>query len=299
MVTPGDPQEPLRQFPKRNEFFVGIDSDGCAFDTMEVKHKECFIPNIVRFFNLAAISKYAREAAEFVNLYSKWRGINRFPALVMSFDLLVERPEVLHRHHPIPGLTGLRDWIKRETKLANPALKAEAAATGDPDLGLALAWSEAVNRTIGEIVHDVPPFPFVRESLASMRDKADVMVVSATPGEALVREWEEHGLRPLVDLIAGQELGSKREHLALAAVGRYEPHKILMVGDAPGDLDAAISNGVLFYPVDPGHEDESWQRFFEEALPRFLAENYAGDYMDAQIARFRKLLPETPPWKSC
>jgi phosphoglycolate phosphatase-like HAD superfamily hydrolase len=297
MTAPGDAQRPLREFRKRYDFFVGIDSDGCAFDTMEVKHKECFIPNIIRHYNLAAVSKYAREAAEFVNLYSQWRGINRFPALTMTFDLLIERPEVLRRHHPIPALAGLRSWIRRETKLANPALKAEAAATGDPDLAQALAWSEAVNHTIGAIVHDVPPFPFVRESLECMQGKADIMVVSATPGEALQREWEEHGLGPLVSLIAGQELGSKKEHLALAAVGRYDPHRILMVGDAPGDMQAAQANGVLFYPIDPGHEDESWQRFFEEALPRFLAENYAGAYMDAQISRFTRLLPEVPPWK--
>ncbi len=299
MTMPSDPQLPLRQFQKRNEFLIGIDSDGCAFDTMEVKHKECFIPNIVKHFNLAAISKYAREAAEFVNLYSRWRGINRFPALVMTIDLLIDRPEVLRRHHPLPALVELRDWIRRETKLSNPTLKLEVVATGNDELARALRWSEEVNRAIGEIVHHVPPFPFVRESIECMAGKADVMVVSATPGEALNREWEEHGLRHLVGLIAGQELGSKREHLALAAVGRYEPHKILMVGDAPGDLEAAQANGVLFYPIDPGHEDESWQRFFEEGLPRFLSENYAGPYMHAQLARFESLLPATPPWKVC
>jgi hypothetical protein len=124
------------------------------------------------------------------------------------------------------------------------------------------------------------------------------MVVSATPGEALQREWEEHDLARHVGLIAGQELGSKAEHLKLAAVGRYEPQRILMVGDAPGDQKAATSNGVLFYPIDPGYEDESWQRFFEEALPRFLNLNYAGPYMDAQIARFTTLLPDTPRWKT-
>ncbi len=297
MAGPVDPQRLLRDFPRCNDFFVGIDSDGCAFDTMEVKHKECFIPNIIRSYHLAAVSKYAREAAEFVNLYSRWRGINRFPALVLTFDLLMKRPEVLRRHHAIPALTGVRRWIERETKLSNPTLKTESTATGDADLALALEWSEAVNQTIAQVVHDVPPFPFVRESLDSMQGRADVMVVSATPGEALEREWAEHGLKPLVSLIAGQELGSKREHLALAAVGHYEPHRILMVGDAPGDLQAAEANGVLFYPIDPGFEDDSWQRFFEEGLPRFLAENYQGDYMSAQIARFQRLLPETPPWQ--
>jgi phosphoglycolate phosphatase-like HAD superfamily hydrolase len=298
MTMPNEPQLPLRNILKRNEFFIGIDSDGCAFDTMEVKHKECFIPNIIESYNLAAISKYVREAAEFVNLYSKWRGINRFPALAMTFDLLYERAEVQRRHFKLPALTGVRDWIRRETKLSNPTLKAEVAATGDADLAQTLEWSEAVNRTIGRVVHDVPPFPFVRESLECMRGKADVIVVSATPGEALEREWEEHGLKPHVALIAGQELGSKKEHLAIAAVGKYPSHRILMVGDAPGDQEAATDNGVLFYPIDPGHEDESWQRFFEEALPRFLSENYAGPYMDAQVARFQALLPETPPWRA-
>ena len=92
-------------------------------------------------------------------------------------------------------------------------------------------------------------------------------------------------------------MGSKREHLALAAVGRYPPEKMLMVGDAPGDFEAARANGVLFYPIDPGAEDASWQRFFEEALPRFFAGTYAGEYMAAQVARFQSLLPARPTWK--
>jgi phosphoglycolate phosphatase-like HAD superfamily hydrolase len=297
MTAPIDPRAPLREFVKSRDFFIGIDSDGCAFDSMEVKHKECFIPNIIRYYELAAISKYVRETAEFVNLYSKYRGINRFPGLVLTIDLLSERAEVLRRRPRIPAMVGLRGWLERETRLANTALKAEVQATGDPDLATALEWSEAVNRSIGEIVKDVPPFPFVRESLESMQGQADVMVVSATPGEALVREWEEHDLRPFVSLIAGQEMGSKQEHLALAAASRYEPERILMVGDAPGDWKAAQANGALFYPIDPGSEDASWQRFFEEALPRFFAGTYAGDYMQVQLDRFEKLLPERPTWR--
>jgi phosphoglycolate phosphatase-like HAD superfamily hydrolase len=297
MTATNDPQAPLRAFVKSSDFFIGIDSDGCAFDTMEIKHKECFIPNIIKHYRLAAVSKLAREAAEFVNLYSRWRGINRFPGLVLTIDILGGRPEVLARRAHLPTLTGLRKWIESGAKLSNPALKAALAATGDIDLAVALEWSVAVNRAISETVKDVPPFLFVRESLQSLQGRADVMVVSGTPGEALAREWEEHSLDPYVALIAGQELGSKQEQLALAARGRYEPEKILMIGDAIGDYDAAKANGALFYPIDPGFEDQSWQRFFEEALPRFFAGNYAGDYMAAQVARFEKLLPEQPPWK--
>jgi phosphoglycolate phosphatase-like HAD superfamily hydrolase len=297
MSGTGDPRRALTEFAASREFFIGIDSDGCVFDTMETKHKECFIPTIIKSYGLASISKYVREVAEFINLYSQHRGINRFPGLVMTMDLLTERPEVLRRRPSIPALIGLREWIARETRLSNPALAAEVAATGDADLAEVLEWSEVLNRSIAELVKDVPPFPFVRESLESMQDKADVIVVSATPGEALVREWEEHGLRPLVSLIAGQELGSKRELLSLTAAGRYGPEKVLMVGDAPGDFKAAQAIGALFYPVDPGAEDASWQRFFEEALPRFFAGTYAGEYMCAQIARFRALLPDRPTWK--
>ena len=36
--------KPLADLQPQQPFFVGIDSDGCAFDTMEIKHKECFCP---------------------------------------------------------------------------------------------------------------------------------------------------------------------------------------------------------------------------------------------------------------
>ncbi len=72
----------FENFKKQHPFLIAIDSDGCVFDTMEIKHKECFIPNIIKYWGLQPVSKYARAAAEFVNLYSKWRGINRFPALI-------------------------------------------------------------------------------------------------------------------------------------------------------------------------------------------------------------------------
>ena len=293
-----DPQAPLREFRKSNDFFVGVDSDGCAFDTMEVKHKECFIPKIVEHYGLAAVSKYARESAEFVNLYSKWRGINRFPGLILALDFLEDRPEVARRGFQVPKLPGLREWLDRESKPANPQLKAAVESGGDPDLTLTLKWSEDVNRAIAATVRDVPPFPLVRESLEALAGRADVMVVSATPVEALTREWTEHDLAQYVGLIAGQELGGKREHLALAAgPDRYDRDKVLMLGDAPGDLKAALENDALFFPIDPGFEEDSWRRFHDEAIPKFFDGSYRGSYMDAQIARFEELLPSEPPWK--
>ncbi len=292
-----DPQAKLKAFQPKHEYFVGIDSDGCAFDTMEIKHKECFTPNIIKYWDLQPVSKYAREASEFVNLYSKWRGINRFPALLMVLDLLRERPEVQARNARIADPVPLREWAERETKLGNPALKAEVERTGDPILKHTLAWSEAVNATVADMVHGVPPFPYVRESLEELSGRADMIVVSATPGEALTREWEEHDIARYVAVIAGQEMGKKAEHLALAAKGKYPEGRVLMIGDAPGDLKAARANDALFFPVNPGHEEASWQRFYEEVCPKFLAGEYTREYEAQLLAEFDKLLPDTPPWK--
>ena len=289
---------PLAEMQHQYDFFVGIDSDGCAFDTMEVKHKECFIPNTIKHWGLQPVSKYAREAAEFVNLYSKWRGINRWPALVMVFDLLRERPEVRARHAAIPEAPRIREFIADEGfPKSNDGLKAYMAEHPDPELDRAWGWTTGVNATVADIVHGVPPFPYVRESLEYLAGKADMIVVSATPMEALTREWEEHDIARYVRGIAGQEMGKKAYHLELAARGRYAPDHVLMIGDAPGDMKAARQNDALFYPINPGHEEESWQRFCEQAVTKFLAGEYAGAYEAAVIAEFEKVLPDTPPWK--
>jgi phosphoglycolate phosphatase-like HAD superfamily hydrolase len=281
-------------FPKQHEFLVGIDSDGCAFDTMEVKHKECFIPNTIFAYDLQGISRYAREAAEFVNLYSKSRGINRFPALVETFYWLRKRPEVRARGVDVRIPDGLVRWMERETKLANPALAAAAESTGDPDLQQALAWSQAVNETVSKMVHGVPPFPFLRESLEKLSGRADVVVVSATPHEALVREWEEHGLDEFVRGIGGQERGTKKEMLSIAS--NYPPGQTLMIGDAPGDHAAAEANRALFFPINPGAEEASWRRFLDEGIDRFLAGDFAGEYQQQLLDDFHRYLPDRPPW---
>ena len=292
-----DPVAELKSHQPTKEFLIAIDSDGCAFDTMEIKHKECFIPNIVKHWKLQPVSKYARAAAEFVNLYSKWRGINRFPALTMVFDLLAEWDKVQERNVQMPAVPNLRKWIEIESKLGNPALEAYCAEHDEPDMHQALRWSRAVNETVADIVEGVPPFPHVRESLEKGSQVADILVCSATPHEALVREWEEHDIAKYPFAIAGQEQGKKAEHIDLAASGKYHQAKMLMIGDAPGDMKAARANNALFYPICPGDEDKSWARLHDEALDKFINGQYAGDYEAALIADFDTYLPDTPPWR--
>ncbi len=288
---------PLIELEPQFEFFVGIDSDGCVFDTMEIKHKECFIPNIIKHWGLQPVSKYAREAAEFVNLYSKWRGTNRWPALMKVFELLRERPEVQRRGATIPETPRICEFVASDRPKSNNSLAEMVAETQDPELVKALRWSKAVNATIADMVHGVAPFPYVQESIELVSQSADAIVVSQTPVEALVREWREHGIDEYMEVIAGQELGTKTEHLRLASEGKYTADHKLMIGDAPGDMNAARANEAFFFPVNPGHEEESWEQFYKESLDRFLSGTYGGEYEAALISDFEKALPETPPWK--
>jgi hypothetical protein len=286
----------LEALKPEHDHFVGIDSDGCVFDTMEIKQKQCFHPRIISHWSLELIGQHVREAAEFANLYSKWRGRNRLLCLVKTFDLLRTRKEVIESGITIPELPSLRRFIDSGVPLGNPSLEKAVQETGDPELVSLLEWSKNVNADIAATVKNIPPFRWVLESFEKIRQHADAICVSQTPCEALVREWDENNLLDFVAVIADQELGTKAEHISLATRDRYHPDRILMIGDAPGDGKAAAANGALFYPINPAHEEESWERFYSEAFDRFLAGEYRGVYEEKLTADFEALLPDKPSW---
>jgi len=252
---------------------------------------------------LQPVAEAARECRIFADLFSKTRGANRHKTLkrILS-ELLPNHPHVKQRGFKVPQLPHYFAWVDDpKSILSNDGLKKAIEATKDPlakrELVLALEWSKKVNEVIAEIVRGIPPFPYVRECLEKIGPTADVIVVSATPGEALVREWQEHDIAKYVAVIAGQEMGTKAQHLEYAAKGRYDKGHILMVGDAPGDLKAARANEALFYPVVPGKETQSWKRFHDEAFDRFIKGEYAGEYEKKLIAEFDASLPEKPAWE--
>jgi len=265
-----DYQSILKNLQPEHEFFIGIDSDGCVFDSMEVKQKEFFIPNALKYFNLFGISKILRETWEFVNLYSIYRGGNRFTSIIKVFEFLCERKYIKDSGYLLPDMTSLKEWVKIETKLGNASLRKYFELHYNTDLEKVVRWTEAVNKDINEWLRDIPPFPHAVTAIKEMSLFADLIIVSQTPLEALEREWEEHNLKKYVKVIAGQEHGTKTEHVALAAKSKYPDNKILMIGDAKGDLDAALNNNIFFYPIIPGKEDESWERFFNEGFARFI-----------------------------
>jgi len=298
-----DPAKPLKDFKPKQKFFVGIDSDGCAFDTMGIKQRECFCPWMIAYFGLQPVAQAVRECKDFADLFSKTRGANRHKTVKRTIsELLPNHPMTKARNFKVPQYPHYFAWVDDpKSLLSNDGLKQAIDQASAPEvkheLELALAWSERVNWAIGEIVKGMPPFPFVRESLKKIQPLADVIVVSATPGEALAREWEEHDIAKYVEVIAGQEMGTKAQHLKYATKGRYEKNHVLMVGDAPGDMKAAKANDALFYPINPGDEVESWKRFHDEAFDKFMNGEYAGEYERKLIAEFDECLPELPPWE--
>jgi phosphoglycolate phosphatase-like HAD superfamily hydrolase len=296
------PIEQLETVEPEHDFLVCIDSDGCAFDTMGIKQRECFCPWMIKFHGLQPVAKAARECKEFADLFSKTRGANRHITLKRILtELLPSHPTTKARGFTVPQLPAYFAWIDDpESLLSNEGLKQAIASAATPEarqeLERVLTWSERVNWAVSEIVKGIPPFPGVRESLQRLEGRADVVVVSATPLDALLREWDEHNIASYVALICGQEMGTKAEHIA-AAGNTYARDRVLMVGDAPGDLRAGKANGTLFYPIIPGEEEASWAQLAAEDLDRFFEGTYGGAYEEQLLDRFDRALPERPPWE--
>ncbi len=297
-----DAAKALKELKPEKKFFVGIDSDGCAFDTMGIKQRECFCPMMVGYFGLQPVALAARRCKEFVDLFSKTRGANRHKTIVRILtELLPSHPMVKERGFEVPKFEHYCAWVNNpQSLLSNEGLaQAIDAAQSDEakkELQNALKWSRRVNEMVAEVVKDIPPFPYVRQSLEKISMDTDVVVVSATPNEALEREWAEHGIAKYVRVIAGQEMGTKTQHLEYAAKGKYDDNCVLMIGDAPGDMKAAKANNALFYPINPGDESQSWKRFNDEAFDKFISGEYAGEYEAKVIAEFDAYLPEHPQW---
>ena len=192
-MTSNDPASVLKNFKGKHDFFVGIDSDGCAFDTMGIKQRECFTPWMIGYFRLQPVAEAARQCKEFADLFSKTRGANRHKTIKRILtELLPNHPTVKHLGFKVPQFEHYCTWVDDEKSLLSDAgLKAaiaKANGKAKAELEHVLEWSKKVNESIGQIVKNIPPFPYVRESLKKMQPKADIVVVSATPCEALERE---------------------------------------------------------------------------------------------------------------
>lgn len=259
----------FEQFQQNKPFLVCVDSDGCAMDTMDIKHRTCFGPCLVAEWKLEKWAQPVLTRWNEINLYTTTRGVNRFKGLAL---LLAEVDRTIT---PIEDIRTLENWVARSPELSNAALQSAVAETNSPILAKALRWSRSVNAAIAQMPdQNKLPFPGALAGLAAAHAMADVAVVSSANRDAVLAEWNDNGLLAHVDLVLSQDAGSKAACIAKLLKKGYDPHHVLMVGDAPGDRAAAKENGVYFYPILVRHEGESWQELVETALPRLREGTY-------------------------
>ncbi|MCD8021035.1 MAG: HAD hydrolase-like protein [Clostridiales bacterium] len=280
----------LEEFTKQKDYLVCVDSDGCAMDTMDIKHIRCFGPCMVDEWQLDPWREEILTRWNEINLYTMTRGINRFKGLAVALG------EIHEKYCEIPDLSTLQTCVEVSPELSNDALKKAIAASEESgqvavSLTKALAWSEAVNRSINLLPEEEKlPFAGVGSALKIAHQQADVAIVSSANLGAVLDEWKLYGLLEHTDIVLAQDAGSKAYCIGELLKKGYAPDHVLMCGDAPGDMDAAAKNGVFYFPILVKHEGESWEEFIASGLDHLLDGTYAGAYQQERINAFTENL---------
>lgn len=276
----------LNEFQKKKEWLVCVDSDGCAMDTMDIKHFNCFGPCMVDEWALGEWKKEILDRWNEVNLYTMTRGINRFKGLSLALS------EINEKYTAIADLDTLVNWVETSDELSNNALERAIAANPESvSLKKALCWSQAVNASIKKLPEEqILPYPLAKEALAFAHERADVAIVSSANLGAVLEEWERHQLLEHTDVVCAQDAGSKAFCIGVLLEKGYAPDHVLMCGDAPGDLAAAEKNGVYYYPILVKNEKASWQEFIDCGFDKLLSGTYGGAYQEEKKSAFLKNL---------
>lgn len=253
---------------KKKEFFIGIDSDGTAFDSMTIKHTKTFIPKMIEVWNLQEHSEAVFRICEEINLYSKTRGIDRFTGLQVAFDRM--KAEGI----PVPDYETLAAFLQCGKSLSNDSLANYCKENPSLFLQELLQWSREADALFEKEVKTLNPFSPIVSILKDAVEKADIAVISSASRSSLEIDWKKDRLCDYVTEIYGQEQGKKTVQLKMAAEGKYPKNHALMFGDALGDYEAAQSAGIRFYPIIPGKEEESWLKFQQEYAEIFFSGNY-------------------------
>lgn len=283
-------------YSPEKDFLVLIDSEGTVFDTLEVKQKECFCPNFIRFFELQAVSRFARETWEFVNLYSVYRGLDRFSALQKSLELLSQRPELAERSFHIESYSALEEWLNKAKDYTNSSLGEYANRLNDPYIDRVYAWSLQTNHDIFSTVYKIPPLPPVESSLEKISQFADIVVISDAITENTLRVWTKYGLTSFVRLITGAEDGPGHE-LIKTIIRHYRKKNVLLIADDPQHLKLARSEKISFYPIDPYNEIQSWNTLYDTEFTRFCEGRFTKKREHELELSFLSGLPASPGWE--
>ena len=275
----------IEEYQKKKDYLICVDSDGCAMDTMDIKHIRCFGPCMVTEWGLEEWKDAILTRWNEINLYTMTRGINRFKGLALMLR------EIHETYTPIQDVDVLEVWVENSKELSNGALQKAMETNDSVILKKALSWSQHVNASINELPFEVKkPFEGVKESLAYAHQFADVAIVSSANLQALLEEWELYGLLEHVDIVMSQNVGSKAYCIQELLKKGYDTEKVFMAGDALGDYEAAEKNHVFYYPILVRHEKESWSEFRDQAVDKLVDGTYGGDYQQQKIDAFMENL---------
>ncbi len=276
-------------FERKHDFLICVDSDGCAMDTMDIKHFRCFGPCMIEVWGLHAHEQELLARWNEVNLYTMTRGINRFKGLAIA----LKEAEEIYDDVQIDDLETFLRWTETTKELSNRAIEEVLAQKESKSLRMALEWSERVNVAIKNLPEEENlPFEGAKAGLAAAHAAADVAIVSSANAGAVREEWTRHNLIEHTDIMLAQDAGTKAYCIGQLLQKGYEKAHVLMIGDAPGDQKAAEDNGVLYYPILVKKEKSSWERFLSEGLEKFLSGTYSGKYQEERINEFQKNLSE-------
>jgi len=271
-----------------SRYLVCVDPNGAAFGSMNVKHEKAFIPAALEIWPMTGrVADRFASLEKSINLFSSMRGINRYPGLLEVFDLLAAgfpgNPEV-------PDATDLRTFVLSETTYSSASLRRWVAAHPSKELEKVLAWSDRADELYAKAVEGLAPYPMVRESLEKASRSAAVAIVSGGAPDELSRDWASSGLEPYIDLMFSQEDGAPAAQLYKARQSCGGNPSVLMIGDTESDGAAAHKVGALFYPILPGDEAASWQRFHDTILPLFLEGRYDRETEEKYYSELKKIL---------
>ena len=270
---------------RRKDYLICVDSDGCAMDTMDIKHIRCFGPCMVKEWNLERWEAAILHRWNEINLYTLTRGINRFKGLSLALR------EINDTYVPIEDINVLEAWVRDSKELSNAALTRAIQGNDSIVLKKALSWSQSVNQAIDQLPFELKkPFEGVRDGLKVAHEYADVVIVSSANRQAVVEEWQEYGLLEHVDEIMAQDVGSKAFCIGEMLKKGYSPDKVMMVGDALGDYEAACKNGVFYYPILVRNEKNSWVELKNVAVEKLIGGQFAGEYQQQKIDQFMQNL---------
>lgn len=246
----------------RKTHLICIDSDGCAIDSMTIKHRRCFATALIEIWDLYGVEVEVRKVWDDINLFSDTRGINRFAGLSLCFEKMHIEMECT-----IDGHDKLAHWVRRAEELSESRLCLEQDK--HPIFRKALEWSKSVNEK-AEALPVFEAFDGVKSFLDKASKQCDIVVVSSANEAGIVREWTYNGLIDKVTRIMSQKDGSKKTCMETLLGDGYKREKSLMIGDAPSDYKAAKEVGLLFYPIEVGKEKESFEKLKDHVLDAFV-----------------------------